>query len=479
MTQLKAWRQFRVTMILADALTLCLTYIVADILRCHLWMRTDWPELILVGPPLGRLSSVRIHMKILAFLPFAWPAILAWLGWYQQRWRSWQWLVRGAIAGSALLGMLMAALALLLERDLYPRAQVGFVGALLPATSLAIRSISFAVSRRVGGRLRPRVLIVGTGRDAVLFRRLLRSAAPGQPEALGHLKAPWETDPARIETGAILGDLSDLGPILDTQVVDEVIFSTPLERLPQVLPYVRLCEEVGVAAHIRAESIECHSTPELVDFHGIPLLSYAPVRHSPELLAVKRITDILIAIIGIILTAPIMLICAMSIRLTSPGPILFRQRRSGLHGRQFQMYKFRTMEPNAEEKLPMLAPMNEAVGPVFKIRNDPRATWIGKILRRWSLDEFPQLFNVLIGDMSVVGPRPPIPAEVERYDRWQRRRLSMRPGLTCLWQVKGRHRIGFDEWMQLDLFYIDHWSLKLDFLIVCRTISTVVGGTGA
>jgi exopolysaccharide biosynthesis polyprenyl glycosylphosphotransferase len=479
MTHLTAWRQFRAAMIATDALAICLTYVLADILRCHLWMRTDWPEMVYVGPPLEYVSSVRIHMKVLALLPIGWPLVLAWLCWYEQRWRSWQWLVRNALAGAALLAMLMAALALLFERDLYPRAQIGFVIALLPATTLAVRGISILAGRWLGGRQRPHVIIVGTSREAVRIRRLLRSISLGRPMVLGHLRAPWETDPARIETGAILGPMSELGPILDSQVVDEVIFSVPLEQYPQILPFVKSCEEVGVAAHVQAESMTCHSVPEMVDFHGLPLLSYVPARHSPELLALKRAWDIVIAIIGIILTAPIMVVCAALIKLTSPGPILFRQRRSGLHGREFQMYKFRTMQPDAEAKKALVAHMNQSDGPVFKIRDDPRATRVGRVLRRWSLDELPQLFNVLLGDMSVVGPRPPIPAEVVQYDRWQRRRLSMRPGLTCLWQIKGRHRIAFDEWMQLDLFYIDNWSLKLDFLIMCRTIPTVFGGTGA
>jgi len=466
-------------MIAADAAAIILTYILADILRCHLWMHTDWPELIYVGPPVEYLSSVRIHMKVLALLPIGWLLILNWLGWYEWRWRSWRWSARNALAGTAVLGLLLAALALLFERDLYPRAQIGFVCVLLPATTMAMRGISTLTGRWIGSRQRRHVLIIGTSRTAVRMRRLLRSVTLGRPTVLGHLRGPWETDPGEIRTGAVIGDIGQLGPILDEQVVDEVIFSAPLEQLPTLLPYVRLCEEVGVTAHVQAESMACHSVPEMVDYHGVPLLMYSPARHSPELLSIKRALDVIVAIIGILVTAPIMLICAVLIKLTTPGPMLFRQRRSGLNGRSFDMYKFRTMTQDAEDKLETVAHLNESEGPVFKIENDPRATWIGRVLRRWSLDELPQLFNVLVGDMSVVGPRPPLPTEVERYDRWQRRRLSMRPGLTCLWQIKGRHRLGFDEWMQLDLFYIDHWSLKLDFLILCRTIPTVLGGTGA
>ncbi len=465
-------------MIVADVVTICLTYILADILRCTLWMRLDfpeqWPEMIE-----GFGSSVRMHMRVMALLPLGWPLILGLLGWYQQRWRPWRWVVKNSLAASAVLGMLLAAVALLFARDMYPRAQIGFVLILLPATTSAVRGISVLMGRWISSRQKRHVLIVGTGRDAVRIRRLLRSFALGSPVVLGHLRGPWESDQGGIETGAIIGDLDQLGPVLDEQVVDEVIFSAPLEQVSSILPSIRLCEEVGVTAHLQAESMVCHSVPEIMSFHGVPLLSYSPARHSPELLVVKRLLDITFAIIGIILTAPIMLVCAVAIKLTSPGPVLFSQRRSGLNGRVFRMHKFRTMRLGAEDQLASLAHMNESSGPVFKIKHDPRTTWFGRGLRRWSVDELPQLFNVLIGDMSIVGPRPPLPAEVEKYDRWQRRRLSMRPGLTCLWQIKGRHRIGFDEWMKLDLHYIDNWSLRLDFLILCKTVPTVFGGTGA
>ena len=461
-------------MIAADALTVFVTYMLADYLRCRLWMGQDWPELL---PGYG--STVRIHMQILAFLPLAWPIILFQFDWYAQKWRTWSWALRRALAATAILALLIAALALLFERELYPRAQIGFMALVLPATAMAVRGISGLVGQWVGSRRRRRVLIVGTNRDAVRLRRLLRSVTFGRPSVLGHLRGAWETDPSHVETGAILGGIDQLSQVLDRHVVDEVLFSAPLDHLAEVLPYVRLCEEIGVTSHIQAESMACHSIPEMVDFHGIPLLLYAPARHSPELLTIKRALDILFAIIGILLTGPIMLICAIAIKLTSPGPILFRQRRSGLNGREFQMYKFRTMDPDAETKQAELAHLNEAAGPVFKMKHDPRVTGLGRFLRRWSLDELPQLFNVIMGDMAIVGPRPPIPAEVRQYDRWQRRRLSMRPGLTCLWQIKGRHRIGFQEWMQLDLFYIDHWSLRLDFLILFRTVSTVLSGSGA
>jgi len=171
---------------------------------------------------------------------------------------------------------------------------------------------------------------------------------------------------------------------------------------------------------------------------------------------------------------------ALAIKITSPGgPIIFRQKRSGMNGRVFTLYKFRTMVPNAEALKASLEAKNEMDGPVFKIRNDPRVTRVGRILRKLSIDELPQLWNVLRGDMSIVGPRPPIPAEVERYERWQRRRLSMRPGITCIWQVSGRNNVDFKRWMEMDLEYIDNWSLALDFKILLKTIPAVLSSRGA
>jgi lipopolysaccharide/colanic/teichoic acid biosynthesis glycosyltransferase len=174
-----------------------------------------------------------------------------------------------------------------------------------------------------------------------------------------------------------------------------------------------------------------------------------------------------------------LLACALAVRLTSSGPILFAQRRVGLNGRTFRLYKFRSMFADAETRRAHLQHLNEMSGPVFKMKRDPRVTAVGRSLRRLSLDELPQLWNVVRGDMSLVGPRPPIPEEVQGYVRWQRRRLSMKPGLTCLWQVNGRNQVGFDEWMKLDLAYIDNWSLKLDLQILLRTIPALLQARGA
>jgi lipopolysaccharide/colanic/teichoic acid biosynthesis glycosyltransferase len=189
--------------------------------------------------------------------------------------------------------------------------------------------------------------------------------------------------------------------------------------------------------------------------------------------------DVALSAVMLLIALPVLVTVAIAIRLGEGGAVLFRQRRCGLNGRVFTLYKFRTMIEGAEERLEEVAHLNEMNGPVFKSSRDPRITWLGRWLRRFSLDELPQLWNVLKGDMSLVGPRPPIPEEVARYERWQRRRLAMKPGLTCLWQIRGRNEIDFEEWMKLDLEYIDNWSPWLDLKILARTLPVVLTGRGA
>jgi exopolysaccharide biosynthesis polyprenyl glycosylphosphotransferase len=197
------------------------------------------------------------------------------------------------------------------------------------------------------------------------------------------------------------------------------------------------------------------------------------------MLAAKRVIDVVGASLGLLFTAPVLAVAAIAIRLNDGGPVIFRQQRCGLHGRRFTMLKLRTMVPDAEDRKVELAALNECKGPIFKLRTDPRITRVGRVLRKLSIDELPQLWNVLRGDMSLVGPRPPVPQEVAQYEMFERRRLSMRPGITCTWQVSGRSNIGFDRWVQLDVKYIDSWSLGLDLMILLKTIPAVIRGDGA
>ena len=195
-------------------------------------------------------------------------------------------------------------------------------------------------------------------------------------------------------------------------------------------------------------------------------------------LKMKRVFDFFFSLVTIFLCAPVFLVIAIAIKIEDGGPVIFKQERVGLNGRRFPIFKFRTMVANAEALQFSLMGLNEQDGPVFKITNDPRVTRTGWFLRKTSFDELPQFFNVLRGEMSVVGPRPPIPSEVEQYQQWQKRRLSVKSGITCIWQVSGRNSISFDEWMKLDLEYIDNWSLTLDAILIFKTIKVIFTGTG-
>ena len=268
--------------------------------------------------------------------------------------------------------------------------------------------------------------------------------------------------------------------VLEKGGIDEMIFVVDRQRLDSCEGLFMLCEELGVTARV-VLNLFPHSIAriELHELNGFPMLTFSTTPSDEFLLFVRRIMDVSLSIFLFIASSPLFLAAVVAIRITSKGPVLFKQERSGLHGRAFVMYKFRSMVDDAEQLRVELEALNEMDGPVFKSSRDPRITGIGKLLRRFSIDELPQLYNVIRGDMSLVGPRPPLPQEVERYERWQRRRLSMRPGITCLWQISGRNQIGFDEWMKLDLNYIDNWSLLLDLKILLKTVPVVLLGKGA
>lgn len=275
--------------------------------------------------------------------------------------------------------------------------------------------------------------------------------------------------------------LAQLPELLHRDPIGCVIFNVSQTYFSDVEKAILACETEGVEAWLVADFVKTSIARATIDeLGGKPVLVF---RSTPDIswqLVGKRLLDVTGAAAGLLILGPLVMLPAMlAIRLTSPGSILFRQKRSGLHGRLFTMYKFRSMVDDAEMLRVELEAFNEATGPVFKMKQDPRVTPVGRFIRKTSIDELPQLWNVLTGDMSLVGPRPPIPTEVLKYDPWHRRRLSMKPGLTCLWQISGRSSIGFDQWMKLDLEYIDHWSLWLDIKILLRTIPVVLGGFGA
>jgi exopolysaccharide biosynthesis polyprenyl glycosylphosphotransferase len=271
-----------------------------------------------------------------------------------------------------------------------------------------------------------------------------------------------------------------LEQVLQDRVIDEVVFAVNMQELARLEPLMAHCANVGVKIRVQLEFLpEAYSRIYLENFHDVPLLSLSSTPESELLLFFKRAFDVVLSAASLVLLAPLLIAIAAAIRITSPGEVLFRQTRCGLGGRKFTLYKFRSMVNNAEQMRAELHQLNELEGPVFKMSDDPRITPVGRILRRFSLDELPQMWNILRGDMSFVGPRPAIPEEVEKYEAWQRRRLRMRPGLTCIWVIEGRSHVKFHRWIQLDLAYIDNWSLWLDAKIFLRTIPIVISGRGA
>jgi exopolysaccharide biosynthesis polyprenyl glycosylphosphotransferase len=348
----------------------------------------------------------------------------------------------------------------------------------LGAERLALRG-ALQHFRRRGMALR-RVVILGTHREALRFARLIQR----HPSWGLHLVGLVEDGDKDVAGDAphslpLLGELAQLEEILQNQVVDEVLIARSSGTPEEMEDIFLLCEDLGITARLAVGGFpHVIARAHMEEFQGRMLLTFT-TQPGTLALALKRLVDLLAGSLLLAVCAVPGLIIALLIKLESRGPVLFVQERIGLHGRRFRMLKFRSMVVDAEGRRTALHALNEMDGPVFKMRADPRVTTTGWFLRRTSLDELPQLLNVLRGHMALVGPRPPLPEEVSHYRRWQRRRLSMKPGITCLWQVSGRNQVDFEEWMRLDLRYIDTWSLWGDLKILLRTIPAVLSGRGA
>ena len=305
----------------------------------------------------------------------------------------------------------------------------------------------------------------------------------GQPEKTAKLaKLLCTGSPFRIEIAAMLTERETRGSLpglLADRVIDEVIFDVDSSQLSALEDVFLECDEQGVRTRVAIDFFpHINSDMTLDRVGGAPLLTFSAAPLDDLRLVLKRFFDIAASAAALLLAAPLLGLIALLIKMTSPGPVIFRQARCGLNGRRFTLYKFRSMVENAAELRAQLEHLNEREV-AFKMEHDPRVTPLGRWLRKFSIDEWPQFYNVLRGDMSIVGPRPPLPDEVDHYERWQRRRLRMRPGLTCLWAIAGRDRIDFNAWMRLDISYIENWSLRLDWSIILKTIPQVLAGRGA
>lgn len=354
-----------------------------------------------------------------------------------------------------------------------------FVNMLMLAACKALIFYLIHYIRKKGYNYRS-VLIVGAGKRAEAFADVLDIHKEWGVRVVGFVDHDCPINRDR-DSGKlrIIGHLGELKGIITRYQVDEVIFVVPRKWLDGIEEQILFCEQIGIKASIAADFYpHTIAKASMEELDGWPLLAFNPSPHIENAFVLKRAVDILFSFLIIILTSPFFIAAILGIKLTSRGPVFFRQERCGLNGRRFDVLKFRTMVVNADVIKDELEHLNEMSGPVFKMKNDPRVTSAGRVLRKYSLDELPQFLNVLMGDMSIVGPRPPLAVEVEKYDIWQRRRLSVRPGITCFWQVNGRNNIAFEDWMKLDLEYIDTWSLSQDFKIILKTIPAVLKGTG-
>ena len=434
----------------------------------------------LLNPALYPLS----HYAPVVLLALAvWAAAAYSLGLYRFSMRRSDWeKIRIVLESSVILGLFLGflsfALQLVMSRPL--------IFLFLFYQSLLLSTARVAIALRSRGRRSHasgagQIVIVGSGTKARAMGDVISRYSEWGLRVLGYVEPFAGQTPAAGAAADVLGTLSDLQEIVERNVVDEIIFvgSGPkdLDCLEEILA---LCKEQGIRTRVAADFFPAKVSRVSMEFlENVPLITFSATPDHPLALLVKRVMDVMISAGLLIALSPLLVLVASLVKLTSRGPVIYRQVRCGLYGRRFVLLKFRSMRQGAEDVLWEIRHLNEMDGPVFKMRNDPRVTALGRFLRKSSIDELPQLWNVLKGDMSLVGPRAPLPAEVKAYTRWQRRRLSVKPGITCLWQVSGRNEIDFHEWMQMDLKYIDNWSLSLDFKILLRTFPVVLLGKGA
>jgi exopolysaccharide biosynthesis polyprenyl glycosylphosphotransferase len=331
------------------------------------------------------------------------------------------------------------------------------------------------------GKNRLCVLIIGTGERAKELSEKLRKQTAWGVKVLGHLDPDSSRIGKKVLDAPVIGTVSEIQKFLKEFVVDEVIIAIPRTLLNDVEKIYQACEEEGIKLRFMADVFNLQvDRMRLIQIGAIPLLTLEPVAQDEFKLLLKRSFDLTLTLLFMPILLPLMAIIAVAIKLDSPGPAFFIQQRVGLRKHLFPMIKFRSMHIDAEERMKEIEHLNEAEGPIFKIENDPRVTRVGKFLRKTSLDELPQLFNVIRGEMSLVGPRPMSTRDVNLFDRGiQRKRFSVRPGLTCIWQISGRSNLPFETWLEMDLQYIESWNLWLDIVILAKTMPAVIQSKGA
>ena len=473
----------RKAMILFDAFIVSFAFFLAYFLRqhFHLFYKFDlMPSTQLVS---GTIASISDYLVVLFVVVSIWCVMLYLNGMYRaMRIRTLfeiVWIILKSsffaiFAFGTVIFLFKLAFVSRMFFVLFVMASVTF----LLLEKVAVFSIMQYVRRR--GLNYRSLLIVGTGRRAADFINRIQNHPEWGLKIIGAVDDEPGRGIKKVKDIKIIGTLKDISKILHKHAVDEVIFVVPRLRLNHIENAVYACETEGIKATIAVDLFDLKiARAHPTDIDGIPLLTFETTVAKEWQLYVKRAMDVALSGLGIIILSPLLLIVAVLIKLTSSGPVLFKQHRLGLNGRKFVLYKFRTMYKGAQEILSKVENLNEMDGPDFKKKKIHWITPVGRLIRKFSIDEFPQLFNVFIGHMSLIGPRPSVSEEVAQYKPWQRRRLSMRPGITGLWQVSGRNKIAFSEWMKLDLEYLDKWSLRLDFKILIKTIPAVLFGIGA
>ena len=462
---LRRQRQIRIQMHrLFDAGLFALSFWLAHVLR------QDNPTLAQFGGPLHIQTFSEYAWLLLIIVPIS-PFLLEAHGFYSRplissrRRTAWQLFQAVSLTMLAMIVANFLFNAKLARAVIVLYGPIGFTLVMLKE-ELVRRWIESNVAK---AQLRKRLILVGTAEDTARLHGQLTDTARDGIEILAEVN---------------LNDtpIDELVQLLHEHSANGVILSAKHTYFGKVEKAIQACELEGVEAWLMADFFNTQlSQTTLDDFCGRPMLVFRSTPEESWQALTKELLDVAGAFVLLLATSPVFLATALAIRLTSPGPILFRQQRSGLNGRPFTMLKFRSMVSDAEQLKQELAALNEMDGPVFKLTEDPRITRVGRTIRRFSVDELPQLINVLRGEMSLVGPRPLPVDEVRRFDDFShRRRLSVKPGLTCLWQVSGRNNVkDFKDWVRLDLEYIDNWSLWLDVKILCRTVPVVLLGTGA
>ncbi len=435
--------------------------------------------------PLERVFYIVSPVKLLLMgaASILWPAVGVWLQVYDRLdAEHFPVVIRETLKQCVFCGVAVVMVEYVLRLDL----SRPFLGAFLLYAWILLTLFRVNAPRLVGWYRRgfgspDHIFVAGLGPRARRLGRVLERSADYGVRLMGFfaVNGDRETSKVQLRGEYPVYPLTELQELLEQQIIDEIIFAVDSKRLADLEEVLLLCDEEGVLTRVAVDFFPHVNSEVYLDrLRNVPLLTFSAAPHDEVALMVKRLFDIVVSSTGLILFSPLLLVVALLVRMTSPGPVVFRQTRCGLNGRRFVFYKFRSMVADADQRKQELAHLNEKTI-AFKIARDPRVTPLGRWLRKFSIDELPQLWNVLKGDMSLVGPRPPVPEEVAVYRRWQRRRMRMRPGLTCLWALEGRDRLDFDTWMRKDLEYIDNWSLSLDLQIILKTIPGVVLGRGA